>query len=119
MARIGEDGRRLWRLARGIDDRSVSLERETKSISAETTFDEDVGDRDRTGATLLGLCEKVARRLKQAELATGGVTLKLRLPDFKLRTRARGVCRRRSSRRGCSRPRGACWRRSRRASATG
>ena len=89
LGRLGEDGRRLWRLARGIDDRKVSPERETKSISAETTFPEDVGERAELEATLLGLCEKVARRLKQAELATAGVTLKLRTPDFKLRTRAR------------------------------
>jgi DNA polymerase IV len=91
IARIGEDGRRLWRIARGIDDRRVSTERETKSISAETTFEEDVGDRTELERTLLGLCEKLARRLKQAEFATGGVTLKLRLPDFKLRTRARAL----------------------------
>ncbi len=87
--RLGEDGRRLWRLAHGIDDRKVSSERETKSISAETTFLDDIGDRAELEAILLGLCEKVARRLVQAELATGGATLKLRLPDFKLRTRAR------------------------------
>jgi DNA polymerase-4 len=89
FARIGEDGRRLWRLARGIDDRKVTPDRETKSISAETTFDEDVADRAELERTLMVLSEKVARRLKQAELAAGGVTLKLRLPDFKLRTRAR------------------------------
>ncbi len=91
IARIGEDGRRLWRLAHGIDERKVSPERETKSISAETTFDDDIGDRAELERMLLGLCEKVARRLKAAELATGGVTLKLRLPDFKLRTRARAL----------------------------
>ena len=33
----------------------------------------------------------MARRLAQAGLATAGVTLKLRLPDFKLRTRARAL----------------------------
>ncbi len=89
MARLGEDGLRLWRLARGIDDRKVSPDREAKSISAETTFLDDIGDHAELEAILLGLCEKVARRLKAAELAAGGVTLKLRLPDFKLRTRAR------------------------------
>ncbi|MDE3174887.1 MAG: DNA polymerase IV [Pseudomonadota bacterium] len=89
LARLGDDGRRLWRLARGIDARKVSSERESKSVSAETTFIEDVGERAELEAALLGLCEKLARRLKQAELAAGGVTLKLRLPDFKLRTRAR------------------------------
>ena len=91
QARLGEDGRRLWRLARGVDERKVSPNRETKSISAETTFLDDIGARDQLEAVLLGLCEKVARRLRQAELAAGGVTLKLRLPDFKLRTRARAL----------------------------
>lgn len=91
LLRLGDDGRRLWRLARGIDERRVSPERETKSISAETTFNEDIGDRGELDAVLMGLCEKLARRLRQGELATAGVTLKLRLPDFKLRTRARAV----------------------------
>jgi DNA polymerase-4 len=91
LARLGDDGRRLWRLARGIDERKVSPSRETKSISAETTFLDDIAARDELEAALLGLSEKVARRLRQAELAAGGVTLKLRLPDFKLRTRARAL----------------------------
>ena len=88
MARLGEDGRRLWRLSRGIDDRKVSPDREAKSISAETTFLDDIEDHAELEAILLSLSEKVARRLVQAGLAAGGVTLKLRLPDFKLRTRA-------------------------------
>ncbi len=91
LARLGEDGRRLWRLSRGIDARKVSSERESKSVSAETTFVEDISDRAELEAVLLVLCEKLARRLKQGELAAGGVTLKLRLPDFKLRTRARSL----------------------------
>ena len=44
MKRYGVEGRRLWRLSRGIDDRSVNPERETKSVSAETTFSEDIAD---------------------------------------------------------------------------
>ena len=88
-ARIGEDGRRLWRLSQGIDDRRVSIEREAKSLSAETTFEEDIADRAELQRILLRLCEKVAIRLKRAGLAAGGVTLKLRTPDFKLRTRTR------------------------------
>jgi DNA polymerase-4 len=91
LARLGDDGRRLWRLSRGIDARKVSPERETKSISAETTFLDDISDRAELEAILLGLCEKVARRLKAAGFSTGGVTLKLRLPDFRLRTRARAL----------------------------
>jgi len=89
VARLGEDGRRLWRLARGIDNRRVTIEREPKSISAETTFENDVGERAELERTLLILSERVAKRLRRAELAAGGVTLKLRMPDFKLRTRSR------------------------------
>jgi DNA polymerase-4 len=85
----GPDGARLWRLSHGIDDRRVSPERETKSISAETTFEIDVSDREELQRVLLSLCERVALRLKRQELAAKSVTLKLRLPDFKLRTRTR------------------------------
>ncbi len=79
----GPDGARLWRLSHGIDDRRVSPERETKSISAETTFEIDVSDREELQRVLLSLCERVALRLKRQELAAKSVTLKLRLPDFK------------------------------------
>jgi DNA polymerase IV len=89
IAQQGPDGARLWRLAHGIDDRRVSPERETKSISAETTFETDVSDRRELERVLLSLCERVASRLKKQALAPRSVTLKLRLPDFKLRTRTR------------------------------
>ena len=89
-ARLGDDGRRLWRLAQGIDERRVSPERETKSVSSETTFDLDVADREELMRVLLIHCDRVAARLRKAELAAAGVTLKLRLPDFSLRTRSRG-----------------------------
>ena len=42
--RYGDEGRRLARLARGIDERKVSADRETKSVSSETTFDRDISD---------------------------------------------------------------------------
>ncbi len=90
LARLGEDGRRLWRLAQGVDDRRVTPDRETKSVSSETTFDVDVADREELTRVLLGHCDRVAARLRKAGLAAGGVTLKLRLPDFSLRTRSRG-----------------------------
>ena len=89
IRQIGDDGQRLWRLAHGIDERKVSVDRDVKSLSAETTFEQDVADRDELERVLLRLSEKLARRLKAAGLAAGGVTLKLRTPDFKLRTRTR------------------------------
>jgi DNA polymerase IV len=89
LARHGAEGGRLWRLARGIDERRVTPERETKSISSETTFDVDTADKEQLIRTLLALCERVAARLKKERLACKSVTLKLRTADFKLRTRAR------------------------------
>ncbi len=89
--RYGEEGLRLARLARGEDRRTVQPERDTKSISAETTFDEDIGDPERLMPVLLRLSEKVAHRLRKAGFAARGVTLKLKTADFKTRTRARAM----------------------------
>lgn len=87
--RIGSEGSGLWWLAHGIDKRPVSTGREAKSISSETTFGEDLADADDLLPILYHLCEKVALRLGQAELAAGGVVLKLKTRDFQLRTRSR------------------------------
>jgi DNA polymerase-4 len=89
VLRLGEDGLRLWRLAQGCDDRAVSAERETKSVSSETTFDRDIADKAELTRILLAQCDRVATRLRREALAACGVTLKLRLADFSLRTRSR------------------------------
>jgi DNA polymerase IV len=89
LARLGEDGLRLWRLGQGRDDRRVTAERETKSVSSETTFDSDVSDKAELTRILLVHCDRVAARLRKEGLSARGVTLKLRLPDFSLRTRSR------------------------------
>jgi DNA polymerase-4 len=89
MKLLGNEGRRLWRLSNGIDERSVNPERETKGISAETTFDADFSDAETLRPILFRLCEKVAKRLKAADLASQSVTLKLKSSEFKLRTRSR------------------------------
>jgi DNA polymerase IV len=89
LLRLGEDGLRLWRLAQGRDDRSVSPQRETKSVSSETTFDRDIADKAELTRVLLAQCDRVATRLRKEGIAASGVTLKLRLADFSLRTRSR------------------------------
>lgn len=91
MRRYGEEGLRLWQLARGIDARKVEPDSETKSISAETTFDKDIGDFRPLEQTLWELTEKVSARLKRSALAGSTVTLKLKSADFKIRTRARSL----------------------------
>jgi DNA polymerase-4 len=87
--RYGEEGLRLARLSRGEDARLVKPERETKSVSAETTFDDDIADTETLLPVLMRLSEKVALRLRRSGLATRGVTLKLKTADFRTRTRAR------------------------------
>ena len=91
MRRFGTEGLRLARLAHGIDSREVSAERETKSVSAETTFESDIAAFREMERTLWRLSEKVSGRLKAKELAGSTVTLKLKTADFRLRTRARSL----------------------------
>jgi DNA polymerase IV len=91
MRRFGTEGLRLARLSRGIDARAVNPERETKSISAETTLHEDVAALRPLERHLWELTEKVSARLKAKELAGATITLKLKTADFRLRTRARSL----------------------------
>jgi DNA polymerase IV len=91
MRRYGEEGRRLARLARGIDARKVSADRETKSVSAETTFDRDIADFRALERILWSQAEEVSSRLKAKALAGSTVTLKLKTANFKIRTRARSL----------------------------
>ncbi len=89
VARYGKIGRRLHLFARGEDDRAVDPDREAKSISSEITLDEDVSDPDELRPILWQLAETVARRMRKAGIAGGGVTLKLKTADFRIVTRAR------------------------------
>ena len=87
LRRLGEDGPALTKRARGEDVRAVDPIRETKSISAETTFDHDLMRIDDLERHLWRLAEKLGRRLREAEFAAAGVVLKLKTADFALRTR--------------------------------
>jgi DNA polymerase-4 len=88
MRKFGPDGPSLVRRARGEDARIVHTGRDTKSISAETTFAEDLTDITDLERHLWRLSEKLAKRLKADELAAAGVVLKLKTASFSLRTRA-------------------------------
>jgi DNA polymerase IV len=88
-ARYGRVGARLGRLARGGDARAVDAHAPVHSISAETTLGQDEADAEGLAHALWPLCERVSARLKQASLATGTITLKLKTGDFRLRTRSR------------------------------
>jgi DNA polymerase IV len=88
-ARYGRIGTRLARLARGEDDRGVLAHAPARSISAETTLARDEADAETLAHALWPLCNRVSGHLKEAALAAGSVTLKLKTGDFRLRTRSR------------------------------
>ena len=84
----GDDGSRLYRLSRGIDDRAIVPSREAKSVGHEQTFREDLRDPDHVRAIMLTQAEDVARRLRHKELLARGVTVKIRFGDFQTITRS-------------------------------
>ena len=91
MKQFGGEGRRLWRLARGIDDRKVVADRNAKTISNETTFNDDIRDLATLEKILWRLSEKVSSRLKSGEVAGTTITLKLKTADFRQRTRSQSI----------------------------
>jgi len=86
--RLGDEGPSMVARARGQDTRVVNPERESKSISAETTFTTDLRDQATLEAELWHLCEKLGRRLKAEHLAAAGLVLKLKTGSFVSRTRS-------------------------------
>ena len=81
-------GEVLHRFASGIDDRKVELPSAAKSISRETTFDEDTKDRSLLKAMLRYLSERVGADLRRRGKQTRCITLKLRYADFTTITRS-------------------------------
>ena len=85
--RYGSIGLRLSHLSRGEDSRAVIAGQGAKSVSAETTFFEDLSAQADLLPILRKLSEKVAARLKDKDLAGNTVVLKLKTANFQTRTR--------------------------------
>lgn len=81
-------GSSLFRLARAQDDRPVVAARESKSVSAEDTYDTDLVDRRLLEGLLDRQATKVTERLRKARLSGRTVTVKIRLHDFSTHTRS-------------------------------
>ncbi len=84
---FGENGRDLARHSKGIDDRPIVTERETKSISQEITFSRDVRDDKSLEKTLHEMATEVGRQLRKNNLVGKTIKLKIRWPDFTTLTR--------------------------------
>ena len=95
--RYGAMGRRLYRFALGEDGRRVEPETPSKSISAEETFDWDIGDLKILKHELRPIAEKVAMRLERAGLLGRNVVLKLKTSDFQTLTRSQRIAPTRSA----------------------
>jgi len=81
-------GGMLYRLARGMDGRTVEPERATKSISAEDTYPHDLGDRSTMRSAVTELSDRVVRRLHSSGHTGRTVTVKARGHDFTTVTRS-------------------------------
>jgi len=84
---LGSLGEHLYQLSRGHDERPVVPNWEPKSVSSETTFDEDTSDRELLVRTILDLSDHVAERLRKDNYRTRRVTLKLRYSSFSTHTK--------------------------------
>jgi DNA polymerase-4 len=84
---LGTNGAVLQRYALGRDRTPVDGSRPAKTISAETTFDYDVADRQQLEAALRDLSGRVSERLRAEGVRAKTVYVKLKLPDFRLLSR--------------------------------
>ena len=79
---FGIHGETLYRYANGLDERTVSPPGPPKSIGRETTFAEDICDRQLLTATLRYLAERVGAALRKEKKLAWCVAFKLRYADF-------------------------------------
>jgi DNA polymerase-4 len=87
--RFGKWGEALYRKSQGEETAHFEYHEEPKSISHETTFDQDLDDTDPLEKTLVWLVQKVCHRLREHGMYAATVTLKLRDWRFRTITRAR------------------------------
>jgi DNA polymerase-4 len=88
VARLGETtGHHLAALARGEDPRVVHEEEQPVSVGHQETFDDDLDDKGDIAVVLLHQADRVAARLRRAQLRAGAVVLTIKYDDFRHITR--------------------------------
>ena len=83
---MGKNGIILWERANGIDTTPVRPYSESKSVSTETTFDQDTIDIVRMKDILVKMVEKIAFELREQQKLTACVTVKIRYSNFDTHT---------------------------------
>lgn len=86
---FGKYGVRIWQVANGRDDEEVATSYSVKSISSETTFEEDIADRQKVMDAFKSLIEDVHSRVLSQKVQFRTVGVKVRLENFTTFTRAR------------------------------
>jgi DNA polymerase-4 len=79
---FGKNGYDMWRHAQGIDNRPVEPEQETKSVSREITFTNDVQDENELKRVIRIQAEEIARQLRKSQISCKTINIKLRWSDF-------------------------------------
>lgn len=86
---FGVAGTQMFLMAHGVDRSAVEERDEVKSISHESTFEEDVGDASTVLETLDALADDVAKETKEQRLFFKTVTVKVRYENFETHTRSK------------------------------
>jgi len=86
---FGKYGTRIWQIANGIDEEEVTTNYAIKSISSESTFEEDVLDRKKVMEVFDSIIQDVHARVQSENLMFRTIGIKVRLEDFETFTRAR------------------------------
>ena len=88
VARLGAaTGQHLASLARGEDHRPVVAEQDPVSVGHQETFEDDIDDKGELAVILLDQADRVAHRLREANLRARSVVLIIKYDDFRSITR--------------------------------
>jgi len=90
-AAYGKYGIDLWRKANGEGTEYLTIRREQKSISKETTFGEDVTSHEVIKNTLFELSGKICQTMRNHGRIASTINVKLRYSDFQTLTRSRTI----------------------------
>lgn len=88
---FGKTGKFYYQIIRGIDNRAVQPHRETKSVSVEDTYQDDLRTKEEMLRELEILTERLEKRIQRHELKGRTVTVKFKFHDFTLMTRSLSV----------------------------
>jgi len=91
QAYFGKTGNYYYHIARGMDERPVRRSRQRKSIGKETTFAQDLTDKQQIWQTLQAIVVRLSDSLQNKNIKANTVTLKVKYHDFVQITRSKTI----------------------------